>query len=304
MKLNKEENKKNCDRNQDVIRIEKMDVCETDVELLKKQNRENQTYMHIISDKEDEIIETNLLGNIEILDEHGVPLVGDFNAQNIGSCIEIDSNVINIQENQILKIEYQNGGDIVKAEYIINENVNRGQVENNSVSFTEGVYEEVSYQIDNGDAQQSEGRIILDENFHVSELKETSNSLDSNLKSSLLSPQSEDDTNSETDLTSLTWLHNITNIMSVPNLPTPPVSPKPKKKPSNSNQEDLTININFYKKNGDKKPPFSYATLICMAMGKNGNKMTLSAIYHWIRENFLYYRRAHPSWQVRTCFVF
>lgn len=107
----------------------------------------------------------------------------------------------------------------------------------------------------------------------------------------------------ETDLTSLNWLHNITNIMAVPNLPTPPVSPKPPKKktpPNNGGQqEDLTININYYKKNGDKKPPFSYATLICMAMGRNGNKMTLSAIYHWIRENFLYYRKAHPSWQVR-----
>lgn len=105
----------------------------------------------------------------------------------------------------------------------------------------------------------------------------------------------------ETDLTSLNWLHNITNIMAVPNLPTPPVSPKPPKKKVQNNsgqQEDLTININYYKKNGDKKPPFSYATLICMAMGRNGNKMTLSAIYHWIRENFLYYRKAHPSWQV------
>lgn len=123
--------------------------------------------------------------------------------------------------------------------------------------------------------------------------------------------QSNDDENSssnnntiETDLTSLNWLHNITNIMAVPNLPTPPVSPKPpKKKVQNNNngqQEDLTININYYKRNGEKKPPFSYATLICMAMGRNGNKMTLSAIYHWIRENFLYYRKAHPSWQVSS----
>lgn len=124
--------------------------------------------------------------------------------------------------------------------------------------------------------------------------------------------QQQEETQSESeitsDLTSLNWLHNITNIMAVPNLPTPPVSPKPttaaatatKRKVQNGGQqEDLTININYYKKNGDKKPPFSYATLICMAMGRNGNKMTLSAIYHWIRENFLYYRKAHPSWQVR-----
>ncbi|XP_030746091.1 uncharacterized protein LOC115874930 [Sitophilus oryzae] len=125
----------------------------------------------------------------------------------------------------------------------------------------------------------------------------------------LLSPRSESEIEqNETDLTSLNWLHNITNIMSVPNLPTPPVSPKLKLKSKNSingndlknvppRSADLTIDITFYKKNGDKKPPFSYATLICMAMGKNGNKMTLNAIYHWIRENFLYYRKAHPSWQ-------
>lgn len=117
----------------------------------------------------------------------------------------------------------------------------------------------------------------------------------------MLSPKSDHEDSPETDLTSLNWLHNITNIMSVPNIPTPPVSPKPKKK-TNSSQEDLTININYYKKNGDKKPPFSYATLICMAMGKNGNKMTLSAIYQWIRENFLYYRKAHPSWQVSVLY--
>lgn len=34
-----------------------------------------------------------------------------------------------------------------------------------------------------------------------------------------------------------------------------------------------------------------------MAMRSNKNKMTLSAIYAWIRENFLYYRVADPAWQ-------
>ncbi|KAH7949852.1 hypothetical protein HPB49_016247 [Dermacentor silvarum] len=52
-----------------------------------------------------------------------------------------------------------------------------------------------------------------------------------------------------------------------------------------------------YKNQGSSKPPYSYATLICMAMKANKNKMTLSAIYKWIRENFLYYRNADPSWQ-------
>ena len=53
-----------------------------------------------------------------------------------------------------------------------------------------------------------------------------------------------------------------------------------------------------YKINGSTKPPYSYATLICMAMKANKNKMTLSSIYKWIKENFLYYKNADPSWQV------
>lgn len=35
-----------------------------------------------------------------------------------------------------------------------------------------------------------------------------------------------------------------------------------------------------------------------MAMKAKGNKVTLSSIYGWIKENFLYYRNADPSWKV------
>ncbi|KAG9330183.1 hypothetical protein JZ751_026997 [Albula glossodonta] len=53
-----------------------------------------------------------------------------------------------------------------------------------------------------------------------------------------------------------------------------------------------------YKTNHHVKPPYSYATLICMAMqASNQTKITLSAIYNWITENFCYYRHAEPSWQ-------
>ena len=55
-----------------------------------------------------------------------------------------------------------------------------------------------------------------------------------------------------------------------------------------------------YRSNPFVKPPYSYATLICMAMKQtHRNKITLSGIYSWITENFLYYRNADPSWQVR-----
>ena len=54
-----------------------------------------------------------------------------------------------------------------------------------------------------------------------------------------------------------------------------------------------------YKTNPYVKPPYSYATLICMAMKETKkNKITLAGIYTWITENFMYYRHADPSWQV------
>ncbi|KAG5262514.1 hypothetical protein AALO_G00275950 [Alosa alosa] len=53
-----------------------------------------------------------------------------------------------------------------------------------------------------------------------------------------------------------------------------------------------------YKTNRHVKPPYSYATLICMAMqASKKTKITLSEIYSWITENFCYYRHAEPSWQ-------
>ncbi|XP_023312314.1 forkhead box protein P1-like, partial [Anoplophora glabripennis] len=215
-------------------------------------------------------LETSPPNNLALLQNIETQTGVEYLPTEVQNCIEVEStNVINIPESQIVKIQFQSENGIVNTEYIVNEEILQTQLTN--------------------------------QNFiDLKEESATENLQQNPMHSAMLSPQSEHDEQNETDLTSLNWLHNITNIMSVPNLPTPPVSPSPKpkvRKSTNSSQEDLTININYYKKNGEKKPPFSYATLICMAMGKNGNKMTLSAIYHWIRENFLYYRKAHPSWQ-------
>ncbi|XP_053505083.1 forkhead box protein J1-A-like [Ictalurus furcatus] len=53
-----------------------------------------------------------------------------------------------------------------------------------------------------------------------------------------------------------------------------------------------------YKTNPHVKPPYSYATLICMAMqASKKSKITLSCIYKWITDNFCYFRHADPTWQ-------
>ncbi|NXA13789.1 FOXJ1 protein, partial [Sapayoa aenigma] len=59
----------------------------------------------------------------------------------------------------------------------------------------------------------------------------------------------------------------------------------------------LAGNIN-YKTNPHVRPPYSYATLICMAMEASKKpKITLSAICKWISDNFCYFQPADPTWQ-------
>ena len=110
-------------------------------------------------------------------------------------------------------------------------------------------------------------------------------------------------------LTSLQWLQevkiNITNdVASI----SPPYSPVPSTNSDDCRAEDLYEGIKQeieddqiidFKTNPHYKPPYSYATLICMAMKEaNLPKMTLSAIYTWITDNFVYYKHADQSWQV------
>ncbi|XP_064118504.1 forkhead box protein A2-B-like isoform X1 [Macrobrachium nipponense] len=111
------------------------------------------------------------------------------------------------------------------------------------------------------------------------------------------------------DLTSLSWLHSLDMGGMVPHLatpPTPPASPQPPNfSPSHMSAGDKKKKVEVVEKvdtidysvDGSVKPPYSYAALIGMAMRENQNKMTLSAIYKWIKENFVYYKTADPSWQ-------
>ncbi|XP_011643142.1 forkhead box protein J1-A-like [Pogonomyrmex barbatus] len=123
----------------------------------------------------------------------------------------------------------------------------------------------------------------------------------------------------EAELTSLSWLQSL-DITSASGLPTPPCSPSPppitrqppkKLSPLVKAELDLAENADKYRTDPDAKPPFSYATIICLAMRANNNKVSLSNIYAWIRENFLFYKYADPAWQnsirhnlsLNKCFV-
>ncbi|CAK9798978.1 Forkhead box protein J1-A [Anthophora plagiata] len=128
-----------------------------------------------------------------------------------------------------------------------------------------------------------------------------------------------DDYGVEAELTSLSWLQSL-DITSASSLPTPPCSPSPppvtrqprkKLSPLIKAELDLAANVEKYRTDPDAKPPFSYATIICLAMRANNNKVSLSNIYAWIRENFLFYKYADPAWQnsirhnlsLNKCFV-
>ncbi len=110
-------------------------------------------------------------------------------------------------------------------------------------------------------------------------------------------------------LTNLQWLQEVKINLTQNEASTPPYSPVPS---TNSDdfvsddyydgikQEHEVERIIDYKTNPHYKPPYSYATLICMAMKEASlPKMTLSAIYKWITDNFVNYKYADQSWQVR-----
>ena len=130
-------------------------------------------------------------------------------------------------------------------------------------------------------------------------------------------PTDEEDDKSSLDdsLTNLQWLHSI----SIQDLtPTASLVPSPSPSANSCDSDDRSDtsdgckqeiirkepNID-YKTDASQKPPYSYATLICMAMREtNKTKITLSAIYKWIKENFMYYRLADPTWQVCSNVIF
>ena len=82
-----------------------------------------------------------------------------------------------------------------------------------------------------------------------------------------------------------------------------------------SDNGDLTVNNEIedddnnrwrmYKNNPHIKPVYSYSQLILLAMKQSGyDKMTLQMIYEWVAENFPYFKKMEPTWQVCYFFLF
>ena len=131
-------------------------------------------------------------------------------------------------------------------------------------------------------------------------------------------PSDDEDDNSSLDdsLTNLQWLHSIniqditTKGSSIDSAHSPSSNSCDSDEQSDSGDSKFSDRSSGkeqsidYKNDPHRKPPFSYATLICMAMQETKkSKITLSAIYKWIKENFMYYRTADPTWQVsHVCF--
>ena len=72
-----------------------------------------------------------------------------------------------------------------------------------------------------------------------------------------------------------------------------------------SDTNDLPINNDdddqwrMYKTNPHAKPVYSYSQLILLALKQSGHdKMTLQMIYDWVAENFPYFKKMEPTWQV------
>jgi len=66
-----------------------------------------------------------------------------------------------------------------------------------------------------------------------------------------------------------------------------------------NNNDDDNDQWKIYKTNPQAKPVYSYSQLILLAMRHSGHvKMSLQMILEWIADNFPYFKKMEPTWQV------
>ena len=128
-------------------------------------------------------------------------------------------------------------------------------------------------------------------------------------------------------LTNLSWLHDIHILKrTIPTINAPPSHLKSEATSVNHSDKDIRLTSpslssstrcslhstavddlsiqnddqwQMYRTNPQAKPIYSYSQLILLALKQSGHeKMTLQMIYEWIADNFPYFQKMEPTWQV------
>ena len=111
------------------------------------------------------------------------------------------------------------------------------------------------------------------------------------------------DTSSDDELTNLGWLQDndllknmsFTQSKSVVNTTAVKTNAEPENESKDSALAALPYDPYLH---SDNKPPYSFSTLIFMAIDQaEGKKLSVKEIYEWIWENFPYYQNAQTGWK-------
>ena len=104
-------------------------------------------------------------------------------------------------------------------------------------------------------------------------------------------------------LTDMQWLQRMDSHAGLTGLEQPPPNSSHKSEKDAKGKDGCRKKLEYSSKRNSRKPPLSYASLISLAISSSPQKMmTLSAIYHWIENNFPFYRSPEArAWKVCAC---
>ena len=92
-------------------------------------------------------------------------------------------------------------------------------------------------------------------------------------------------------LTDMEWLQRMDSSTGLTGLEQPPPNSTHKSEKDFKIKDGCRKRLEYSSKRNSRKPPLSYASIISLAISSTPQKMmTLSAIYHWIENNFPFYR--------------